>query len=181
MDSSDESYKRVVDLLRKSKPVLDSSSGIEREVVERIKIQKAQKSDFSRISDFIFGWVDIVWVRRTLITASCFMLVIFIWQQGIMMRKISEISRINEVPVKAVYPMQTNDYEQILTDYGNNYGKFPVTTGTIPVSDVKELLESLKEMESKYREIGKLIESDPELKKLIEEKLKNKKPDKNNM
>ena len=36
---------------------------------------------------------------------------------------------------------------------------------------MKDLLESVKELQIKYKDLENLIESDPELKKLIEKKL----------
>ena len=63
------------------------------------------------------------------------------------------------------------EIERLLTIYKNSGGRFPSKTITISERQMKELLESVNELQIKYKDLENLIEGDPELKKLIEKKL----------
>ena len=90
-----EKYNKILKLLRESKPVLDSTEDIEREVLQRISGKHKSVLNLSELIDSLFGWIYIGWVRRSLITASVLLVVVFVWQQGIILKQIN-------------YPEQTN-------------------------------------------------------------------------
>ena len=70
MKKNDSKYIKTIDLLRKSKPLLDSSGDIEREVIRRISSSAEQVTDSFSLLDLLFGWTNIVWIRRGLIATS---------------------------------------------------------------------------------------------------------------
>jgi hypothetical protein len=49
--------------------------------------------------------------------------------------------------------------------------RFPSKNITISERQMKELIESVNELQLKYKDLENLIEEDPELKKMIEKKL----------
>ena len=64
-----------------------------------------------------------------------------------------------------------DEIEKLLIVYKNSGRIFPSKTITISERQMKELLESVNELQIKYKDLENLIEEDPELKKLIEKKL----------
>ena len=54
-----DKYNKLMTLLRNSKPELDSTEEIEREVMRRIKGVKESGSNLSTAIEFLFGWVYI--------------------------------------------------------------------------------------------------------------------------
>jgi signal recognition particle subunit SEC65 len=171
MKPENEKYDKVLDLLRKSKPQLDSSVEIEREVGRRIQKSGHLNINLSEVAEFLFGWVYIVWVRRSLITASIVLVMIFIYQQGIILNRIDSLSKQTIVTGRENVLSPANEIEKLLTTYKNSGRIFPSKTITITESQMKELLESVKELQIKYKDLENVIDSDPELKKLIDSKL----------
>ena len=171
MKAGSEKYDRVINLLRKSNPELDSTAGIERDVIRKISEIERSGINFSGVVDFLFGWVYIGWVRRSLIAASVVMVMIFVYQQGVILKRIDEISRQVVVSDKEIIPNVDDKIEKLLMVYKNSGRKFPSKTITISEGQMKELLESVKDLQSKYKDLEELIDGDPELKKLIEKKL----------
>jgi hypothetical protein len=55
--------------------------------------------------------------------------------------------------------------------YRNSGMRFPSKNITISERQMKELIESVNELQLKYKDLENLIEEDPELKKMIEKKL----------
>jgi len=136
-------------------------------------IKKADRTGFNLTDaiDFLFGWVYIGWVRRTLITASVALVLVFVFQQGVILKRIDILSRQTIVPVKENVTTASDEIKKLLVIYKNSGKRFPPKTITISEKEMKELLESVNELQSKYKEIETIIEGDPELKQLIEKKL----------
>lgn len=171
MVNENEKYDKIVNLLRKSTPHLDSVEGIEREVMRRIQKPSHLDVKLSEAFDFLFGWVYIGWVRRSLIAASVILVLIFTYQQGAILKRIDSLSKQTIVTGKENALTPANEIEKLLTNYKNSGRIFPSKTITITESQMKELLESVKELQIKYKDLENIIEGDPELKKLIDKKL----------
>lgn len=171
MKPESEKYNKVVNLLRESKPVLVSSDDIEREVMNRLKRVHHSGLYLSEVVDFLFGWVYIGWVRRSLIAASIVLVFVFIYQQSIILKRIDVLSRQAVIIDKENAVIPSVEIEKLLMVYKNSGGRFPSKTITISERQMKELVESVNELQIKYKELEELIEGDPELKKLIEKKL----------
>lgn len=166
-----ENYNKILKLLRSSNPILSSSEEIEKEVIKKISKTPKPKYSPSDVMDFLFGWVYINWVRRILITASVMLIMVFVWQQGIILKRINNLSRETIIIEKETSSKKMEDIERILTLYRNSGNKLDSKMITISESEMKELLTSMKEVQVKYKDLENLINSDPELKKYIEKKL----------
>jgi hypothetical protein len=171
MITESEKYNKVLNILRNSRPQLDSTEDIEREVINKIARAHQKRLNLSEIIDFLFGWVYIGWVRRSLITASVFLVLVFVYQQGVILKRIDVISRQTVVTGKGIVSAPADEIEKLLLVYKNSGRRFPSKTITISEKEMKDLLESVKELQIKYKDLENLIEGDPELKKLIEKKL----------
>lgn len=162
-----EKYKKILKVLRESKPVLDSTGDIEKEVIKRISKVKQPIFNFSEAIDSLFGWVYIGWVRRTLITASVLLVMVFIYQQGVMFKQINFLSRQIIDNGGEIQITTEQQVEKLLMTYKKSGRRFPSRSVTISEKQMNELLDYL----TKYKDLEKLIEEDPELKLLIEKKL----------
>jgi hypothetical protein len=171
MKPESEKYNKVLNVLRKSKPVLSSTEDIEREVIK--KISEVHQSDvvLSDIIDFLFGWVYIGWVRRSLIAASIVLVLIFIYQQGIILKQINSLSSQTIIIDGENLNTPSDMIEKRLMMYKIDGRRFSSKSITISAKQMEQLLESVNEMQVQYKDLLNLIEEDPELKKLVEKKL----------
>jgi hypothetical protein len=167
-------YNCVLDILRKSKPVLDSTEGIEKEVIKRITIAEKSKFNLSDITDFLFGWTYIGWIRRSLITASILLVMIFVYQQGIIIKQVNFLSRQITIMEGETAPSVDNEIGKQIVMYKMSGRRLPSKYITISEKQMKQLMESINELEVKYKDLQNLIEENPELKRYIEEKMKGK-------
>ncbi len=171
MEKNSEKPDRIIKLLRASKPILDSAFDIEREVIEKISQKNRSETVLSDITGFLFGWVYIGWVRRSLITASIILVAFFVWQQGTIIKQINYLS---SQPI-----MIESESRSFQTGFSGNkvmmlklFGKgLPSQNVTISKEQMDTLLESVNDLQTKYRDLINLIEEDPELKKYLENKL----------
>ena len=171
MKPESEKFFEVLKLLRKSKPLLASTEDIESGVIKRITKTNYNGLSSSQIIDFLFGWVYIGWVRRTLITASIVLVMVFVYQQRIILKRIEVVSRQTVVVNKENNSLPAEEIEKLLMIYRNTGRRFPSKTITISEKQMQELLESVNELKLKYKDLENIIDSDPELKKMIEKKL----------
>jgi hypothetical protein len=174
MESENEKYKKVVNILRNSKPVLGSTENIEREVIKKISGIRKPEVAISDVIDFVFGWIYIGWVRRTLIAASILLVVVFVWQQGVILNRIDLLSSQAVVVGREKASTPGDEIEKVLTLYKNSGRKFSSKTITISERDLEQIIESVNQLQGQYKDLLKLIEEDPELKKLIEDKVNEK-------
>jgi len=173
MKTDDEKYKKLIDLLKASRPSLENPTEIEREVIRRVSSERSLNTLLTGIIDFLFGWVYIGWIRRSLIVASFVLVVIFIYQQAAILKKIDFLSR--QTIIVNHNQTQPDDFEKLLTEYRNSGRRFSSKSYTFSEKQLKELLDSVNEMQLKFRDLENMINEDPELKKLIEKKLDSRK------
>ncbi len=170
MSTEETKYDRILNILRKSKPVLRSPGDIEEKVMKRI-IQKERKEEPSPgFLDFLFGWVYVGWVRIGLVAASVLLIIAFAYQQAVILRRINTLNR------QAIFIGN-----QIVTENSDDFGtnlfyrlagqKLPAGNRTISEKQMEQMMKSYNELQEKYKDLIKLIEENPELMNYIEKKL----------
>lgn len=171
MVTESEKYKNILNILRKSPPILFDTEDIEREVINSISKSNQSGLNLSDFIDFMFGWVYIGWVRRSLITASVILVLIFVYQQGIILKQINYLSRQTMVVDRETASTPSDEIEKKLLMYKLTGRRFPSKTITISEKQMEQLLESVNELQGKYKDLMNLIDENPELKQYIEKKM----------
>ena len=171
MEPENEKYKKVLNILRMSKPVLGSTEDIEREVIKKISRVHQSAIAPSDVIDFLFGWIYISWVRRSLIVASLFLVAFFVYQQGMILKEIDFLRMQTVVNNSETLTSPADEVEKLLMFYRSSGRRFPSKSVTISEQQMKELLETVNELKIKYTDLQNLIEEDPALKNYIEKKL----------
>lgn len=171
MNPETEKYSKVVNILKKSKPVLNSTTDIEREVIKRISGSYRTDGGISGAIEFFFGWVYIGWVRRTLITASVLLVLVFIYQQNIILKQIKYLSSQATVATEDKLINTSDRIEKKMMLYKLGGRSLSSEEVTISSGQLEQLLESVNELQVQYKDLLKLIGEDPELKKLVEKKM----------
>lgn len=167
-----DKYNKVLNILKNSKPVLNSNEDIENEVIKRISKVSQAKLNPSDFFDFLFGWVYISWVRRSLITASVLLVIVFVWQQSIILKQIDFLSKQTIITNEENIFSPDDAIEKGIMMYKLSGRRFPLRNITIPEKQMNQLLDSVYDLQVKYKDLIKLIDNDPELKSSIEKKLK---------
>ena len=170
-------YDSLINILRRSKPVLTGTDKIGERVLNEIQLPRKKEVEDFNLFDYLFGWVYIGWIRKSLITVSFSLIALFIYQQLLILKRIDRLeSQSVGAGSQFVRMNQAEPYNIITTD---NLTRLRLKTGRIALDkkQINELMNSYNEMEHKYKDLIRIIEDDPELKKLLEEKLseKNKK------
>jgi hypothetical protein len=96
---------------------------------------------------------------------------LFVYQQGIILKRIEVISKQTIVSDRDKLLTPSDEIGKMLMNYRNSERRFASKTINISETDMKDLLESIKELQVKYKDLESIIDGDPELKKLIEKKM----------
>jgi hypothetical protein len=177
MEKEERKYERVIKILKDSKPVLSNTGDIEENVIR--KIQKPIKSEQKEFDffDYLFGWVYIGWVRTGLVAASVLIISVFAYQQSLILKRINTLEKQTVISGNQFATESTADIDGKMML--NKLTGHILPKGNITISErkMKQFMNSYNELQGKYKDLVKIIEENPELKKLIEEKLseKNKK------
>jgi hypothetical protein len=171
MDQEQERYDKIIKVLRRSRPAPGDPEHLSEKVISRIQKERTSVSVTELISEFIFGWVYIGWMRRSMVTAAiCFML-FFGYQQAVMMKRIDALSSSPVVDVNILKTGTISDLTgriKMYTRFGKRAGESNVE---ISEKDLDKFIESVNALQVQYKDIFRLIETDPELKKHVEDRL----------
>ena len=171
MEPEDKKLDRLISILKESKPVLEETDDLEESVINRIRYSSERGNKGSDIFDYIFGWVYIGWVRTSFIAASILIIVLFAYQQSVILKRINSLNQQAIIPESQV--ISGSPDEMGVKSLLNKFTGFKIKTGQNEFTEeqIEELLQSINELKVKYKDLIKIIEEDPDLKKEIEKKL----------
>ena len=171
MMTEDKKFRRLVDILRGSKPLLDNPEDIEEKVMERILQTLKKKEKSSDIFDLLFSWVYVAWVRKSLIAASVLIVIIFGYQQTMILKRMNDLAARSIFTESLMNTGITDDIGDKLLLYKLTDSKPDNKQITVSERQMKKLIKSINELQLKYNDLIKLIEGNPDLKKYIEENM----------
>lgn len=180
MRAENDRYKKMMEILRSSRPDLVRPEEIENEVIKRIRHKNRQTGRISDFIDSLFGWVYIGWVRRSLVAAAAIMVLVFVYQQAFILKQVKNISKQVVISGNETVPVFSSTLEKRLTLYKISTRLTPGGDIRISESQLEEFLNTYNDLQVKYKDLLRLIEENPELKRYIENKLneeKDYKPD----
>ena len=177
MATEGKKYDRVLNILRKSKPELTGLDNIEEAVLHEIQQSGNKKQEGFNLFDYLFGWVYIGWVRNALVTVSVFFIALFIYQQSLILKRISLLENQTIITGSQFVSSPSADLEYKLLQ--NNLLLRKLNTGKVTITkrQLEKFMDSYDNLEQKYEDLIRIIDDDPELKQMLEKKLneKNKK------
>jgi hypothetical protein len=180
MKTDETKYDRILNTLRKSKPVLRSADDIEEKVMDRILQNKKKEEPSPGILDLLFGWVYVGWVRSGLVAASVLLIIIFSYQQVVILKRVNNLNR-QTIFIESQMITGGSDYSGIDLFYRLAGRKLPSGKITISEKQMEQIMKSYSEMQEKYKDLIRLIEENPELMNYVEEKLKENNKKKTNL
>jgi len=174
MRSEEDKYDALIRILRKSGPEPVDAKEIGDKVIERIEKIKKKETRSINLFDYLFGWVYNEWLRRGLVAASIFIVILFAWQQSVILKRLntlgSQIINAGEMAVRDV----PDDLSGKLLLYKLSGRKISWKKIQVSEKQLEDLIESVNEVQTKYENLIQLIEDDPELRKELEKKLTEK-------
>jgi hypothetical protein len=170
MIHEEEKYKKVIDILKKSGPVLKDPSIIEENIMARIQ-QVSDKHEAFNLFEYLFGWVYIGWVRSALVAASILLIVAFGYQQALIMKRINTLNDRGIFSESQMVSGVSDEMGDKLLLYRLTDGKPYDRSVKISNRQMRRLIESVNELQLKYNDLIRLIEENPDLKKYIDEKM----------
>lgn len=171
MKSENEKYEKLVKILRKSKPDLKGVELIEENIINQIRLAQNRHNPLPDLVENLFGWIYIRWVRRSLVAASIFLVLFFLYQQTMILKGVNDLSKQTIVNGKGTFSVSEEDFGKQLMMY--RFSGRKLQSGDLRLSDrqVKEILDSYNELQDKYSDLIKIIEEDSVLRGYIEKKL----------
>lgn len=171
MADGDKKYEKVLNLLRQSKPVLTDIESVAEKVIRQLQEEEAKISLPELIIEFLFGWVYIGWVRRSMITAVLVVALLFGYQQALILRRINDLSGQRIQNGTFLMTNLNDDFANKLLIYRITGRKLSDGKITVSEKEIDEMINSLNKLQIKYKDVINLIENDPQLKKYVEDKM----------
>jgi hypothetical protein len=181
MATAETKYERILNILKSSRPELTGADEIEESVLHEIQqAGKKRQAEFN-LFDYLFGWIYIGWVRNTLITVSVFFVALFIYQQSLILKRISLLENQTVVTGGQFVSNPSVNIEKKLRQNKLLLRKLNAGEVTITKRELEKFMDSYDNLEHKYEELIRIIDDDPELKQMLEKKLDEKSKKKFNL
>jgi hypothetical protein len=173
MKPEERKFEDILNKLKRAEPLLENAKDIENEVISRIESGFKDKKIPVNIFNYLFGWAYVAWARSALVTASFLLVFAFVIQQSLILKRIRSLEE-NAIlnGSQAVTHTIFNPEERVLFEIANR--RFPAGRRSVTEKQVNKLIDSYDKLEMKYKDLLKMIEEDPELKKMVESRLKEK-------
>jgi hypothetical protein len=171
MAGEQERYEKLIRILKRSVPEISDPDGFYDNIFRRIQKDRTEISFRERVYEFVFGWVYIGWMRRIMVTAALAIVVFLGIEQAITIKRINNLSGqiyVNNGSVRTTLPEDFSNKMRLIRLYGSKAAE-----SKIPVSekDIDRFIESVNDLQTRYKDVLEIINSDPELKKYYEEKI----------
>jgi len=147
----------------------------------RIKPADKKVTQTTDIIEYLFGWIYIGWIRKSLIAVSLILVLLFTYQQTMIFKGVKNLSNRIIMNGNSSFSFTAEDIEKELLLY--RIPGFRINSEELDITEEQlvELLNSYKNLQDKYRDIIDLIEGDPVLKEYIEKKLNENNYKKSNL
>jgi len=171
METEEKKYDRILNILRKSKPQLTGMEDIEEKVLNRIRVPDKAKLTLSDLLDYMFSWVYVGWVRRSLIAASILIVIVFGYQQAMILKRVNSLTDRTIFTESMMVTGGSDEIHDKLLLYKLTDRKSHDKQIKISERQMKRLIEAVNELQLKYDDLMRMIEENPDLKKYIDERL----------
>jgi hypothetical protein len=171
MKTESEKYNGILRILRKSKPVMGSTEEIEEMVITRIILTTRKAKPSFSIFDFMFRWVYVEWVRKSLIAASGLIIIAFGCQQAMILKQVNSLAARTIYNENLMFMGNTDEIADKLLLYKFTNRKTRDKQIKISERQMKRLIDAVNELQIKYDDLIRVIEENPELKKYFDEKI----------
>jgi hypothetical protein len=172
MKTEDIKYEKVMKLIRDARPELKHSDIITEKVISKLKIEKSKFNIGELIMEFLFGWIYIAWIRRSMIVAAVSIAMLFGYQQTLILKKIDELSG-QRIQNGSLFTTSTKDeVTDKLRLFRISGRRLSGNNISVSKEDIDEMIRSINKLQLKYKDVIDRIESDPELKKYLENRMK---------
>jgi hypothetical protein len=172
METEDREYGKILNILKKSKPIFADNEAITEKVIRRLQEEKSKVTLPELIFEYMFGWVYIGWVRRLMVTAAVIIAILFGFQQVLILRRINDLSGQRIQNSAFIMTNMTDEWTNKMLIYRITGRKLSDEKITVSEKEIDKMISSFNKLKVKYRDLFKLIEDDPQLKKYFEDKIK---------
>ncbi len=171
MKQESKKYDKLLTILKNSKPVYHDAEGVTERIMQQIQEEKTDLKFSELVIEFLFGWAYIGWIRKSLVAVAVVLLVLFSYQQKVILNRINELSeqQIRHGDITTInYTGESGAQKKFNFLMGR---RLTDTSGTFSEKDIDQMIKSVNKLQVKYQDLFIRIENDPELKKYVENRL----------
>jgi hypothetical protein len=171
MKADRSKYEIILDILRNSKPVLTNPEEVSEKVIRALQKEKSKVSLMDLLIEFLFGWVYVGWVRRSMIAVTMVIVLFFGFQNAIILKRIKDLS---SQKIEDGIPVMTSLKEEMtnkIQTYKKTPGKFSDKKKSASKEEVDEMIKTFNLLQVKYKDIIDSIKNDPQLKEYVESRM----------
>jgi hypothetical protein len=171
MKTEDDKLNMLIGLIKRSDPVMDDQKGFTEKVIENIEDRKKQPDILASLNEFLFGWVYVGWVRRSLVAVSLAILFFFGYQQAVLLKRVNELSgRRIKGSASMIHGITTN-YSGKLRLYRLFGERAFEKSSKISEDKIENFVRQVYELNYEYGDLIEEMKKDSSLKEYVGDKI----------
>ena len=152
-----EKYEKLINIIRNNQSVMEGKEEFADNVMDMIR-KSGTDTNKKGFIDFIFAWTDILWIRRSLASASFILISLFLFQQFMI------IDRIGELEIRMIDGTHDEFNNSSMQNESTRSAlKMMFEAGMagdsiiIAEKDLIELIKAYRDLQQRYEELENII------------------------
>ena len=168
---SEEKYRNIISLLKKSRPVLSDPLRVRENVLKEARRLRNRGNRGNILGEILFGWIYVGWIRKSFITLAAAVIIFFGYQQAVILRKVNSLSSQRYRSITGPSTSITDDISARMVLYRFAGKQFVDQNLKVSEKDIDKLVIEIKALKVKYEDLLYMIENDSQLNEYFEKKL----------
>lgn len=149
-----EELERIIKQLKLHKPEIEDRDSLRESIMQKIGSR-------NRKLDYLFGWTEIVWLRRSLAIASMAIVVVFIIQQLFVINRIDKLEdRMVSFNTENILEYQRKNVIANSVLFTDHEKRTLADSIKVATDDLLELVKSYRDLQMKYENMLKEVKTD---------------------
>ena len=178
-----DKYSQIIKALRSNRPGLSDKEKLTDDIMKRIQSSEDKTTFHQKLGNYLFGWAYHSWIRGVMTAAAVLFIGIFITQQIIITKRISNLEKqlIRTVNTLNNHEPDLGIMHKVLLNMVAR-DRIKEDSITISTSDLEELLNSYLELQDNYEILKQTYGLEPYIQDMIRRSLEdNTNPDKSKL
>lgn len=157
-------YNRIVNRLRNYKPEKHESSRLKERILMQLDSDREANKMKSSFFELLFGWTDIVWLRRSMLIISFSLIILFVAQQYLIFNRIDSLEkRMTGISTESILDFQKENMHANSVAYRMSEDVLASDSVKVSSSDLNSLIKSYRDLQERYNNLkGAIDHSIPE-------------------
>lgn len=154
-------YSRILDRLKSFRADDQTSDSLKRRILNQLDMTADSRRVKSSLVELLFGWADILWLRRSMVLVSFALIILFLSQQFFIFGRLSSLEdRMTGISTDNILEFQKENMHVNSVVYSMSDEMFSNDSVKVSSRDLSSLIRSYRDLQERYNNLKGSINKD---------------------